>query len=320
MKVIFKQTGACLAALGLLTTGPAAQAQSHGTGLVFSPPATFARYPHLRVGRGIDARPPQFVLNAFLPPVGDQGKTGSCVGWSTAYYCYSYSIAQSMKLTPDQIADKKFEFSPAFIWDQFNGGDPEKGMHINEAFDVLSKQGCATMQEMPWSDTEVTRQPDDTAKARAARFRARQTVCLVKGADQGDPADPEKLKTWLWETKTPFVVGMKVFDDINSVPHDPDYVYTPAAEASPEGGHAICIIGYSDTKHAFRMINSWGPDWGDKGGLWLSEDYVKQNAMEAWGQKPGGPRARGIGGVEVFPGLKDIFLEPVADQAHPQGH
>jgi len=312
MKLIRSQMivlgGACV----MLALCHTAEAQSHGTGLVFADADAFARYPHLRVSRAVTERPAHFVLDDYLPPVGNQGQTGACVGWSTAYYCYSYGVARTMKLTPAQISDKKFQFSPSFIWDQFNRGDPDRGMHIYDAFDVLSKQGCATLQEMPWSETEVTRLPDDAAKTRAARFKARQTICLVKG---GEPADPEKLKTWLWETKTPFVVGMKMFDDINRAPHDPGYVYSPSADASPEGGHAICIIGYDDAKHAFRIVNSWGEDWGDKGCMWLSEDYVKKSATEAWGQKPGGPRARSVGGVEAFPGLKDILLEPAVDQS-----
>ncbi len=42
------------------------------------------------------------------------------------------------------------------------------------------------------------------------------------------------------------------------------------------------------------MVNSWGPNWGDKGQLWLSENFIATNAFEAWGFVPGGPRARSI--------------------------
>lgn len=38
------------------------------------------------------------------------------------------------------------------------------------------------------------------------------------------------------------------------------------------GGHAIEIIGYSDALDAFRLIQSWGPSWGQKGRCWLSFD------------------------------------------------
>jgi hypothetical protein len=44
------------------------------------------------------------------------------------------------------------------------------------------------------------------------------------------------------------------------------------------GGHAMVITGYDDTRSAYRVLNSWGSDWGDYGYLWW--DYA---ALEATG-------------------------------------
>jgi hypothetical protein len=37
------------------------------------------------------------------------------------------------------------------------------------------------------------------------------------------------------------------------------------------GGHAICVVGYDDTKFggAFEVINTWGKDWGVQGFTWI---------------------------------------------------
>lgn len=35
------------------------------------------------------------------------------------------------------------------------------------------------------------------------------------------------------------------------------------------GGHAMCIVGFDDTKDAFLVRNSWGIDWGNDGYLWI---------------------------------------------------
>ncbi|MEZ4955452.1 MAG: C1 family peptidase [Saprospiraceae bacterium] len=37
------------------------------------------------------------------------------------------------------------------------------------------------------------------------------------------------------------------------------------------GGHAMTIVGYDDGKNAFRIVNSWGTNWGDNGFAWV--DY-----------------------------------------------
>ena len=301
--------GGILFAVGLLGS-LAAPAFGQGLGCVPSPPEAFAAHAHVRIAaqRGID-RPKQFSLAADLPPIGDQGETGSCVGWSTAYYCYSTAVARQRKLTPDQRKDPHFLFSPAFIWRQYNKGQAGNGMHIFEAFDVLAKQGCATLSDMPWDAKDATTQPDEAAKTHAARYKARQTVSLFKGRRQEEAGDPEKLKNWLWETKQPFVVGIPVYKEFFAAPHDADFVYKPTEQKGESVGlHAVCIVGYDEEKRAFLMVNSWTNAWANKGFVWLDENFLAQEAMEGWGQRPGGPIARSTKPVQISP---SITFEPV---------
>lgn len=44
---------------------------------------------------------------------------------------------------------------------------------------------------------------------------------------------------------------------------------TLLAEGDAVGGHAYLIIGYSVARDAFRVLNSWGSTWGQKGRAWL---------------------------------------------------
>lgn len=46
-------------------------------------------------------------------------------------------------------------------------------------------------------------------------------------------------------------------------------------EGPVAGGHAWLVIGYNATKKAFRVLNSWGPDWGDNGKAWISEEDME---------------------------------------------
>src|SRR5438094_9439368 len=52
--------------------------------------ARSARFHIVPLTRG--ERPPRLVLTDYLPPVGNQGGEGSCVGWSTGYYSYTYGV------------------------------------------------------------------------------------------------------------------------------------------------------------------------------------------------------------------------------------
>lgn len=43
-------------------------------------------------------------------------------------------------------------------------------------------------------------------------------------------------------------------------------------------GHAMVVIAYDDERYggSFQILNSWGPDWGDNGKVWISYlDFVK---------------------------------------------
>ena len=41
-----------------------------------------------------------------------------------------------------------------------------------------------------------------------------------------------------------------------------------------EGRHAVTIVGYDDRKYggAFRILNSYGDEWGDEGFFWMTYD------------------------------------------------
>jgi len=50
------------------------------------------------------------------------------------------------------------------------------------------------------------------------------------------------------------------------------------------GGHAVCVIGYDDSRKAFLVRNSWGAGWGVGGNFWLPFSYATNSnlTLEAW--------------------------------------
>ena len=267
-------------------------AQYLGMGALPSPPQAFQRSPRFTVRAWVrdEGRPSSLLLLDYLPPVRSQGHQGSCVAWSSAYYGYSYAVAKTRKLTREQIESDKFLFSPSFVYHLGNGGSNE-GMPIARAFEILKTQGCATLQEMPYSESDFTSTPPDAAKARADNYRALATGYLFSGRP-----DVEKLKTFLAEMRLPFVLSIPIYKDFPNGRVSSDFVYNRTLSANAEnrlGYHAIAIIGYDDSKQAFRMVNSWGNSWGDQGFLWLSERFLAEEATEGWSiLSPGGVKAR----------------------------
>ena len=54
------------------------------------------------------------------------------------------------------------------------------------------------------------------------------------------------------------------------------------ASDSSGGGHAVVIVGWDDSKGAWRMKNSWGTDWGEDGYAWIAYGSNRIGRHTAW--------------------------------------
>ena len=57
-----------------------------------------------------------------------------------------------------------------------------------------------------------------------------------------------------------------------------EFCWTGKHPLENQEGHAVCIIGYDDNLYggAFEIVNSWGPNWGNSGYLWIKySDFYK---------------------------------------------
>lgn len=213
---------------------------------------------------------PQSVdLSPNFPTPGDQGGQGSCVGWATAYACKSYQERREIGWaldTPDHL------FSPAFVYNQINGGK-DGGSKIPDALTLAVSKGISTLATMPYSDTNHTKQPSAAAKTEAAGFKARRWSTV-----QGTTG----IKTALANGR-PAILSMKVYDAFDNIVPGPNAVYNSAAGPF-RGGHAVTVVGYNNAKFggSFKIINSWGTDWGDQGFFYLPYSMISKVVREAY--------------------------------------
>lgn len=250
-------------------------------------------------------RPSSLQLTDYLPPIGNQEAQNSCVGWASAYYAYTYAVAKQMKLSQEERMSDRFLFSPAFVYNQINGGK-DLGSRIGDAMMLLAKSGCATLSEQSYNVKDYTSQPSEAAKRRAEGFLARHTLSLSNWYDT--PFDPETVKIYLSETGLPVVIGALLFHDFPKESVKPGYVYNQGSN-DQWGRHAMTIVGYDDEK-GFLLVNSWGEGWGEKGLLWISEAYAKKHIYESWGFIPGGNVARALPGRSIPIGRTLTALPP----------
>ncbi|WP_048147146.1 C1 family peptidase [Pyrococcus abyssi] len=90
--------------------------------------------------------PSKVVNTEYLPPVGSQGYVGSCVGWSSTYYVWTYMInwwrSNPHPDSPDEI------MNPTFTYNLINGGW-DQGAFMWDAMNLISTIGAVPLTAFP---------------------------------------------------------------------------------------------------------------------------------------------------------------------------
>jgi C1A family cysteine protease len=91
----------------------------------------------------------------------------------------------------------------------------------------------------------------------------------------------------------PSMFGFTVYSSIGNSGETGEIPF-PAPGESAEGGHAVSVVGYDDTKKiknpgnaeettgALLIRNSWGTSWGEEGYGWLPYRYIETGLAVDW--------------------------------------
>ncbi len=215
--------------------------------------------------------PESTYLDVPDPDSQGQGKYESCAGWAIGYGLLSYEFKHIDGNTDYDGLDKKF--SPYYIWNQLNN-NINQGISLGAAMNLVLEQGCCRLVDMP-SITDETSKPSSVAITNAANYK------LTTVWHKFLITDINKMKFFL-SKGYPIAVGILV-DDAFRIAN----VYP--GETQPDGrkvwknysgtarhGHAVLICGYDNSINAFKVLNSWGTGWGDKGYFWIDYDFFKK--------------------------------------------
>lgn len=246
-------------------------------------------------------------LTSQLPPVGNQGSQGSCVGWATSYYYKTWSEKQDHSSW--NLADSRYQFSPSFVYNQINGG-ADNGADFQDAFSLLQAKGDVDIAEMPYNQSDWTAQPTYAQLEASRPYRIPSGWSYFWLRYTNGPFNPsnsiDNAKAWLDSGKM-LVMGIPVYYDFPAFAGNPARAYYDYNGTSGlAGGHAVCICGYDDNAYpsgadadhrgGFKMVNSWGSGWNgaSAGFVYLSYDFVKRYVWEAWMMGDNDPDSPGI--------------------------
>jgi hypothetical protein len=284
-------------------------------------PSSTGDYPRIELPEAMEceALSPSVDLSAQLPPVGDQGNQGSCVGWATSYYYKTWSEQQEHSAW--SLSNTKYQFSPSFVYNQINGGS-DSGAYFQDAFALLETKGDVDLAEMPYNQNDYRTQPTSAQLQAAKPYRIPAKTSSGWGyfwntVNLGPYANPnpiDDVKAWL-AAGNMVVMGIMVyydFPDFAGNPAKPYYDYNGTSDWA--GGHAVCIVGYDDNinpggadadhRGGFKVVNSWGAGWnGDSNGfVYISYHLAKRYVRSAWSMNDLSPDAPAISSLSSSSG------------------
>mgnify|MGYP002399950231 CR=1 FL=1 len=240
------------------------QTNERGTGWIGTENASTIPNDPMLFGNG--SLPSRVDLTPYLPPVGNQGQTGTCVAWACGYYQRSALQAIRNNYTGSQLNNSSRQFSPKDLFWSIPIGkknDDCNGTRFENAYDKLLQRGVATMQTVPFQNLgDCSSNPMSSWTSEAGQYKIESYREL--------PLTVEAIKSKLAE-KRPLTFGAMMRNGFYSWRGSGVMRAADVLNGQQGGGHAMSIVGYDDAKGAFRIANSWGTNWGDNGFAWI--DY-----------------------------------------------
>lgn len=215
-------------------------------------------------------------LRSLCPPVFDQGQLGSCTA--------NAGIAAYMMLKKtNDMKSRLFQYYEERVLEAQVEGDQtivqqDSGACIRDIVVILNNNGACPESDMPYSDdqsvlTEVP-SPQVISDAGTSKIGSYYSVPDVNG-----------IKQVLALKQEPVCIGISVYDSFESsdVAQTGIIPIPDTTKETVQGGHAVLVVGYDDSKQWFIVRNSWGDSWGDKGYFYLPYEFFNKGfASDFW--------------------------------------
>lgn len=227
--------------------------------------------------------PPLVDLTGLCPPIQDQGQAGSCTAHAMSgmlMYLELQDFRNKVTMAPEEFKGDGLQY-PSRLFIYYNERkiegttDQDAGASISDSVSSVVQYGFCNETTWPYKIENLTLSPTEfdysvAMKHRCSSYRALSfydlQACLAAG--------------------NPFISGIQVYDSFET-----EQVAITGIVPMPDvyreqllGGHAICIVGYSDEEQQFICRNSWGTSFGMNGYFRLPYDYVANNnlASDFW--------------------------------------
>ncbi len=209
----------------------------------------------------------------------DQGHIGSCVG-NASVNMYEILLEKSSNF---------YDLSRLFVYFIAREEYPslcckDQGAHVRDGVVQVQKKGVPKESSWVYDESKVNIRPPETVYQEASGTKVQRYERIYGYSPHGKDDKCIRHTKQALSKGFPVVLGMDLtnaFFSIQGSLNNHNYKGTTNGDAKI-GGHAMCIVGYDDTKHGFIVENSWGTGFGDLGYFLLDYDVAFKDIHDAW--------------------------------------
>lgn len=211
--------------------------------------------------RNLKSLPTSIDWTDKLPPIYDQGQLGSCTAQALVA-AFSFPALNVSRFTSQPLSRLFLYWNERLLL-----GTPEQdsGAMIRDGVKSLVSDGCCPEALWPYDPSLLFVPPSEHC------YDAAATETLLAYHRVENTLLEDLLEAL---THGPVVGGFSVYSSFES-----DHVARtglvplPGPDEPLLGGHAIVVSGYDQVARLFRVRNSWGSTWGDRGSCFFPFDY-----------------------------------------------
>lgn len=216
--------------------------------------------PHPVTTKNID------ISNGFTE-IKNQGQQGACMSFSMVSV-FEYFLKKNHVQFPD-LSEQFLYFNARKRTgrEQF-----DEGSNSVASIQTLSEEGICSEQAWPYKVGGFAETPSTQAYEEAKLRKVKRAVMVEKKI--------ETLKSAL-DDGLPVVFAVDLFPSFGqgvngfiSMPSDEEV--QQLKESGENHAHAMVLCGFNEEQRVFKVRNSWGRDFGDRGYCYLSYDYIMQ--------------------------------------------
>lgn len=209
----------------------------------------------------VDSASPKvdFRTSGYISPIKSQGLCGSCWAFGTAGTVEAaYAIANKKKIV-DAGEQELLSCS--------GSGSCAGGYW---AFSYVKQRGLPDEVDFPYQTKDTTACKEEIAHP----YRIENWAFISSTSEIPTVAEIKQAMS----IYGPVVTGIRATDAFQL--HKGDTTFKEKAVGKIN--HAIIIIGWDDSRHAWLIKNSWGKRWGDQGFCWVDYDCNSVGSGAAW--------------------------------------